>query len=108
MTGPRTTGVWISASSATGLRWSPEITVRHRMDAHLARQHQQGSENQKPERRAPLLGHGELADETGQHRVGYRAFVAHQSKNDVANAQQKHKPSGSVCHGEPLCVNDFR
>ena len=39
MTGPRTTGVWISASSATVLRWSPEITVRHRIDSTVAGRH---------------------------------------------------------------------
>jgi hypothetical protein len=33
MTSPRTTGVWISASSATMLRWGPELTVRHRIDS---------------------------------------------------------------------------
>jgi hypothetical protein len=36
MTGPRTTGVWISANSATVLRWSPELTVRHRIDSTSA------------------------------------------------------------------------
>lgn len=29
MTGPHTTGVWMTADSATVLRWSPEFTVRH-------------------------------------------------------------------------------
>ena len=33
MTGPRTTGVWISANSAAVLHWSPELTVRHRVDS---------------------------------------------------------------------------
>ena len=33
---PRTTGVWISASSATVMRWSPELTVRHRIDSTSA------------------------------------------------------------------------
>jgi hypothetical protein len=27
------TGVWVSASSATRLRWSPELTVRHRIES---------------------------------------------------------------------------
>ena len=39
MTGPRTTGVWISASSATVLRWSPELTVRHRIDSTVPGRH---------------------------------------------------------------------
>ena len=33
MTGSRTTGVWISADSATGVGWSPELTVRQRIDS---------------------------------------------------------------------------
>jgi len=39
MTDPRTTGVWISASSATVLRWSPELTVRHRIDSTVPGRH---------------------------------------------------------------------
>jgi hypothetical protein len=39
MTGPRTTGVWISANSATVLRWSPELTVRHRIDSTIPGRH---------------------------------------------------------------------
>ena len=39
MTGPRTTGVWISANSATVLRWSPELTVRHRIDSRVPGRH---------------------------------------------------------------------
>lgn len=39
MTGPRTTGVWISASSATVLRWSSELTVRHRIDSSVPGRH---------------------------------------------------------------------
>jgi hypothetical protein len=35
MTGPRTTGIWISAKSATMLRWSPELTMRHRIDSQV-------------------------------------------------------------------------
>jgi len=33
------TGVWISASSATVLRWSPELTVRHRIDSSVPGRH---------------------------------------------------------------------
>ena len=39
MASPRTTGVWISADSATMLRWSPELTVRHRIDSTVAGRH---------------------------------------------------------------------
>lgn len=39
MTSPRTTGVWISADSAMVLRWSPEVTVRHRIDSTVAGRH---------------------------------------------------------------------
>jgi hypothetical protein len=39
MTGPRTTGVWISANSATLLGWSPELTVRHRIDSTVPGRH---------------------------------------------------------------------
>jgi hypothetical protein len=39
MTSPRTTGVWISANSATMLRWSPELTVRHRIDSTVPGRH---------------------------------------------------------------------
>jgi hypothetical protein len=39
MTGPRTSGVWISADSATVLRWSPELTVRHRIDSRVPGRH---------------------------------------------------------------------
>jgi hypothetical protein len=39
MTGPGTTGVWISANSATVLRWSPELTVRHRIDSTVPGRH---------------------------------------------------------------------
>lgn len=39
MTGPRTTGVWMSANSATVLRWSPELSVRHRIDSTVASRH---------------------------------------------------------------------
>jgi len=39
MTSPRSTGVWISANSATVLRWSPELTVRHRIDSTVPGRH---------------------------------------------------------------------
>ena len=39
MTTPRTTGVWISSSSATILRWDPELTVRHPIDSTVPGRH---------------------------------------------------------------------
>ena len=40
MTSPRTTGVWISAASATVLRWGPEgVTVRERFDSLVPGRH---------------------------------------------------------------------
>ena len=39
MTGPHAAGVWISADSATVLRWSPEVTVRHRIDSTVPGRH---------------------------------------------------------------------
>jgi len=39
MTSPHTTGVWISANSATMLRWSPELTVRHHIDSTVPGRH---------------------------------------------------------------------
>jgi hypothetical protein len=39
MTRSRTTGVWISANSATVLGWSPELTVRHRIDSTVPGRH---------------------------------------------------------------------
>ena len=39
MTGPHTTAVWISADSATVLRWSPEHALRHRIDSTVRGRH---------------------------------------------------------------------
>jgi hypothetical protein len=39
MTGPHTTGIWISADSATVLRWSPELTARQRIDSTVPGRH---------------------------------------------------------------------
>ena len=39
MNGPRATGVWITADSAIVLRWSPELTVRHRIDSTVPGRH---------------------------------------------------------------------
>ena len=39
MTDPRATGLWISAGSARVLRWSPELSVRHRIDSTVPGRH---------------------------------------------------------------------
>lgn len=39
MSSPRVTGVWISANSATVVRWGPELTVRHRIDSTVPGRH---------------------------------------------------------------------
>jgi hypothetical protein len=56
MIGPHTTGVWISASSAMVLRWSPELTVRHRIDSTVPGRHR--STGPAPTERHPAgVGH---------------------------------------------------
>ena len=39
MTGTRTTGLWISANSAMVLRWSPQVSVRHRIVSTVPGRH---------------------------------------------------------------------
>ena len=39
MTSPHTTGIWITANSATTLRWSPELTVRRRINSTVPSRH---------------------------------------------------------------------
>src|SRR5438876_6035886 len=39
MASPHTTGVWITADSATMLRWSAQVTMRHRIDSTVAGRH---------------------------------------------------------------------
>jgi hypothetical protein len=51
MSGPRATGVWISTRSATVLRWSPELTVRHRIDSTVPGRHR--STGRPPTERHP-------------------------------------------------------
>jgi len=51
MTGLRATGVWMSATSATVLRWSPELTVRHRIDSTVPGRHR--STGRQPTERHP-------------------------------------------------------
>ncbi len=39
MSSPRATGLWMSAGSATVLSWSPELTMRHRIDSTVPGRH---------------------------------------------------------------------
>lgn len=39
MSGTATTGVWISANSATVLPWSPRVSVRHRIVSTVPGRH---------------------------------------------------------------------
>jgi hypothetical protein len=64
MTSPHTTGVWISADSATVLRWSPELTVRHRIDSTVPGRHRSTG-------RAPTE---ERQGDEGRHDERLRAF----------------------------------
>jgi hypothetical protein len=51
MTSPRTTGIWISADSATMLRWSPDLTLRHRIDSTVPGRHRSTGRPPTEERR---------------------------------------------------------
>jgi hypothetical protein len=53
MTTQRTTGVWISAASATVLRWGPEgVTVRERFDSMVTEDHPAGEGHRDEHMRA--------------------------------------------------------
>ena len=51
MSGIHTTGVWISAKSATVLRWSPQLSVRHRIVSSVPGRHR--STGRPPTERHP-------------------------------------------------------
>jgi hypothetical protein len=70
MTSPRTTGVWISASSATVLRWSPEHTVRHRIDSSVPGRHRSTG-------RPPTEAHPAGEGHRDEHMRTFFAQVAH-------------------------------
>jgi hypothetical protein len=70
MTGPRATGVWISAGSATVLRWSPELSVRHRIDSTVPGRHR-STGSAPTERHAAGEGHRD------EHMRTFFAHVAH-------------------------------
>jgi hypothetical protein len=69
MTGPRATGVWISASSATVLRWSAELTVRHRIDSAVPGRHRSTG-------RAPTEKHPSGEGHRDEHLRTFFAQVA--------------------------------
>ena len=70
MSGPRTTGVWISANSATVLRWSPELTVRHRIDSSVPARHRSTVS-------APTEKHPAGEGHRDEHMRTFFAQVAH-------------------------------
>jgi len=51
MTGPRTTGVWMSTNAATVVRWSPELIVRHHIASTVPGRHR--STGQPPTEKHP-------------------------------------------------------
>ena len=67
MTSPHTTGIWITANSATMLRWSPELTVRHRINSTVPSRHRstgrpptegrQGGEGHRDEHMRTFFAH---------------------------------------------------
>src|SRR5664280_7896 len=59
MTSPHTTGIWIAANSATMLRWTPELTVRHRIDSAVPGRHR--STGRPPTEKHPA-GEGHRAE----------------------------------------------
>ena len=70
MTSPRTTGVWISADSATMFRWSPEDSVRHRIDSTVPGRHRSTG-------RPPTENHPAGEGHRDEHMRTFFAQVAH-------------------------------
>ena len=70
MTGRGTTGVWISANSAMILRWSPELTVRHRIDSTVPSRHRSTGS-------APTEKHPAGEGHRDEHMRIFFAQVAH-------------------------------
>ena len=70
MTSPRTTGVWISADSATMFRWSPEFSVRHRIDSTVPGRHRSTG-------RPPTENHPAGEGQRDEHMRTFFAQVAH-------------------------------
>jgi hypothetical protein len=84
MPGPHATGVRVSADSARVVRWSPELTVRHRIDSTVPGRHR-STRWPSPGRRAtrvsgpgtgdpvPTRGPGARADVTGAAQAVVRS-----------------------------------
>ncbi len=70
MTDQRATGLWISAGSARVLRWSPEITVRHRIDSTVPGRHRSTG-------RPPTESHPAGEGHRDEHMRTFFAQVAH-------------------------------
>ena len=70
MTDPRATGLWISAGSARVLRWSPELTVRHRIDSTVPGRHRSTG-------RPPTENHPAGEGHRDEHMRTFFAQVAH-------------------------------
>jgi hypothetical protein len=70
MSGPRSTRVWISANSATVLRWSPAFTVRHRIDSTVPGRHRSTGS-------APTQKHPAGEGHRDEHMRTFFAQVAH-------------------------------
>jgi hypothetical protein len=70
MTDQRATGLWISAGSARVLRWSPELTVRHRIDSTVPGRHRSTG-------RPPTENHPAGEGHRDEHMRTFFAQVAH-------------------------------
>jgi len=70
MTGPRATGVWISADSASVVRWSAELTLRHRIDSTVPGRHRSTG-------RPPTESHPAGEGHRDEHMRTFFAQVAH-------------------------------
>jgi hypothetical protein len=120
MTSPRTTGIWISANSATMLRWSPELTVRHRIDSTVPGRHrstgrppteEHGGEGHRDEHMRGFLDHVAHAlpvdDDLlllGDGEV-VEHFADHMRTDDAGHARQRRiqvEKSGTITEGQLL------
>ena len=70
MTDQHATGLWISAGSARVLRWSPELTVRHRIDSTVPGRHRSTG-------RPPTENHPAGEGHRDEHMRTFFAQVAH-------------------------------
>jgi hypothetical protein len=70
MTDQRATGLWISAGSARVLRWSPALTVRHRIDSTVPGRHRSTG-------RPPTENHPAGEGHRDEHMRTFFAQVSH-------------------------------